>query len=146
MEGTVSKLEFSENQFGQSECKTRNQIEIRAEEDGTKAYINREKLTTYSDRNESELLGLKTEYIFNLKKNIGHRFRSEDSETFRDFSLLLEPSVVNTSCNDISSALEALGTFYSEKEVKIVHGNIYDAREETSTVNQLIDKEKMKQE
>lgn len=46
----------------------------------------------------------------------------------------------------MEAALEALGTLYSAKEVTIVHGGIEDAREEITQVEQLLDKEKMKEE
>lgn len=147
MEGTLSKLEFLESQYGHAEKAMRECIEIRQEEAGTSAYLNGEKLKKYSEKIESELSDLKKVYISSLKKNIRHRFRKEDSEIFNDFSLLLEPAVVSgASTEETEAALEAIGTFYSVKEVTIVHGDIEEPREEKTEVAQLLDKEKLKQE
>ena len=55
--------------------------------------------------------------------------------------------MVNTSNNsDCEAALEAVGTLYSAKKVTLVHGDIQESREEKIEVDQLLDKEKMKQE
>lgn len=146
MEGTLSKLEILQTRFGRAESSMRDCLELKEEDAGT-AYLNGEKLSRYSAKIESELSDLKKVYISSLMKNIKHRFRKEDSEIFKDFSLLLEPAVVNSAgSEEIEAALEALGTLYSAKEVTIVHGGIEDAREEITQVEQLLDREKMKEE
>ena len=109
--------------------------------------MNGVKLSKYSAKIATELSDLKKVYISSLMKNIKHRFRKEDSEIFKDFSLLLEPAVDSgAGSEEIEAALEALGTLYSAKEVTIVHGGIEDTREVTTQVEQLLDKEKMKEE
>ena len=128
MEGALS-LEFLESQYGHAEKAMRNCIEIKEEGEDASAYLNEETLKKYSMKTESDLSAFKTEYISNLKKNIRHRFKKEDSEIFKDFSLLLEPAVVKTSSNsDCEAALEAIGTLYSATEVTIVHGDTVQLR------------------
>ena len=56
--------------------------------------------------------------------------------------------MVNTVSNEESeAALEAIGNFYSAKEVTIDHGSMEEGtREEKHEINQLLDNELLKQE
>ena len=148
MKGTLSKLSHLETVQGTAEKAMRDCIELRDEEETRCAYLNGEKLRKFSINIENELSNLKSNYLSSLQKNIRHRFRKEDSEIFKDFSLLLEPGVVNTVSNEESeAALEAIGNFYSAKEVTIVHGSMEEGtREEKHEINQLLDNELLKQE
>lgn len=151
MEATIAKLNFLESGAGNAEKNMRDCIELREEEGNTAAYLNGEKLKKYSENIEIELKNLKTTYISSLKKNIRHRFKNEDSEIFKDFSLLLEPVVVNVAnSGESEEALEAIGLLYgSDQVVTIVHGSLQgeeEQREEERQVNKLLDKEKLKQE
>ena len=48
----------------------------------------------YSENVESQFESVRKEYYARLQKNIRHRFRKEDSEVFKYFGMLLDPSMV----------------------------------------------------
>jgi len=77
------------------------------EQSSKAAFFEEEKLSLYSEKVESQFESVRKEYSARLPKNIRHRFRKEDSEVFKYFGILLDPSMVaESSENEIKDALE----------------------------------------
>ncbi|XP_061173439.1 uncharacterized protein LOC133182609 [Saccostrea echinata] len=148
MDATLGKLDSLEAKDGSAQREIRCCI-LRTEEGSEVAFLKEEKLTHYSEKVESDFNSLRERYIAQVKKNIKHRFRKEDSQIFNDFSLLLEPSVLNDAQeNESENAIEALGVFYGEeKTVKIVHGDMETGHhEEINQVSGLLNAKQLKEE
>lgn len=149
MDAALGKLDFLESKDGSALAQIRSYITFRPEDGSQVAMLKEEKLTHYSENVERDFDSLRVRYIAQVKKNVKHRFRKEDSQIFNDFSLLLEPSAVNDAQeNESDNAIEALGLFYGEeKTVTIVNGNMeMGYQEEIHQVAGLRETDKPKEE
>ena len=147
MDGTIGQLNHLESHDGKSLTAMKACIQVKESEDGKEAFLDDEKLLRYEEKTDSDFAALRLEYLGKLQKNIQHRFRKEDSEVFRDLSLLLEPAVVTeATTQDCENALEAIGLLYGQNaETKITYGNLQEEglREEVKEVPKLLDREKL---
>ncbi|XP_045212023.2 zinc finger protein 862-like [Mercenaria mercenaria] len=151
IDGTLGKLEHFKSNDGTCLAEMKACITIETDTDGKKyATLNGEKLLRYKDSTENELQRLRESYVSCLQKNIKQRFRKEDSTILNYFSLVLEPSIVNSSRpNESEDAVEALGMFYGdEKTVTVIHGNFECGLQEENknVVDKLLDRDKLVQE
>ena len=108
-----------------------------------------QKLKHYGENIQVQLNNVKNEYLTNLKKNLEHRFRKEESEMINDLGHILEPSIVLSSENEVVKALECVSLFYgSDKTCQLVLGDFTegDTRVEETNIGKLLDADKLKQE
>lgn len=150
LQGTTGKLEYLKLNDGPCMREMKGCIDIKEDEDGHKcASLNGEKLLTYKDGVESDLQKLRQNYVECLQKNMKQRFRKNDSEIFKDLSLLLDPMIVNSADpGECENAVEMIGINYGEsKEVKVVHGDMAAGyQEDKRDIGKLLDKDKLKDE
>ena len=125
-------------------------IEIKDEDSKRFAYLDGEKLLRFCEKSDKDFSSLRIEYLTKVHKNIKQRLRKQDSEMFRDLSLVLEPSVCSVSSEaETLDSLEKVGLMYGEdKEVKIVHGDLQveGMNEETKVVQKLLDRTNLTQQ
>lgn len=150
MEATIGKLEFLKTKDGKRLKDIKECIIMKTDDSGsTVASLSGEKLKKFSETACSEFDSIRQRYVSKLIKNIQSRFKKEDSDIFKDLSLLLEPLTVNAASeSDCKESLESLGSFYGqEKTVKMVHGCATEGvTEEEKEVKNLLDEEKLYQE